>query len=115
MTKYIEKPIEDENTGADVKYHEITAYSVDLQNNYSTVTVASYISRKMKELGKSPVGTPIMLSLNAAPAMNENPIDWFYNELIKPISEDFVPPTETYVGYVNPYSFSGGKVKEITG
>ncbi|WP_241482486.1 hypothetical protein [Muribacter muris] len=110
--KYIEKTIEDANTGADVKYHEITAVNADYKNKYVSVTIESYISRKTKEAGKEPVGSPITLSLNHCPTMAENVVDWAYQQLIQPLPQDYAEPEEKYYGWVDPYLFSGGKVKE---
>lgn len=115
--KFIEKAIEDENTGADVKYHEITAVNIDYKNHYASVTVESYISYKTKQAGKSPVGSPITLSFSdSVPCMDENPIDYFYQRLTAPVPEGYVEPSEEekYQGWVNPYLFAGGKIKEIS-
>ncbi|QLB44790.1 hypothetical protein [Mannheimia pernigra] len=110
MTKFIEKVIEDQNTGADVKYHEITAYSVDFKYNFATVTIDSYISKKTKESGKAAVGAPTILHINNVPPTQECIIDWLCNQLIQAVPDDFQP--QNYDGYVNPYMFSGGKVKD---
>lgn len=113
---YIEKAIEDPRTGADVKYHEVTAYAVDLQNNTSTVTVTSYISKKMREMGKEPVGAPVTLSLNLAPPASENALTWFLGQLTQATPTDYVPlpENERYYGWFDPYTFSGGTVKSLT-
>lgn len=114
--KFIEKAIEDPNTGADVKYHEITAISVDYRNRYASITVESYISQKAKQAGKQPVGHPTTLSFNGnIPTMAENPIDFFYAALTQAAPADYVEPNEDekYQGWVDPYLFSGGKVKEV--
>lgn len=113
--KYIEKAIEDENTGADVKYHEITAVNIDYKNHYATVSIESYISLKTKQAGKSAVGHPTTLTFNGnVPCMNENPIDFFYAQLTQPVPETWQEPSEEekYSGWVHPYLFSGGKIKE---
>ena len=114
--KFIEKAIEDENTGADVKYHEITAVNIDYKNRYASITVESYISLKTKQAGKLPVGNPTTLSFSdEVPTMAENPIDYFYQRLTQPIPDDYVEPSEEekYQGWISPYVFAGGKVKEI--
>lgn len=112
--KYIEKAIEDQNTGADVKYHEITAVNIDYKNRYAAVTVESYISAKAKAAGKMAVGSPITLSFNDIPCMDENPITFFYQRLTAPMPEEYVEPgdDEKHYGWVNPYLFAGGKIKE---
>lgn len=115
--KYIDKAIEDPNTGADVKYHEITAVSIDYKNGYASVTVESYISAKTKAAGKLPVGQPTMLSFSGnVPTMADNPIDFFYAHLTQDPPEGYQEPAEEekYTGWVDPYLFAGGKVKEST-
>ncbi|OOH89548.1 hypothetical protein BMT54_06550 [Pasteurellaceae bacterium 15-036681] len=112
--KYIAKTIEDVNTGAEVKYHEITAITVDYKNKHSTATVESYISLKTKQAGKQPVGSPVTLSISNAPDIGENVIDWLYAQLIQPVPEDYIEPEDKYYGWVNPYSFTGGTIKEVT-
>lgn len=112
--KYIEKNIEDPNTGADVKYHEITAVNIDYKNGYASVTVESYISKKAKDAGKFPVGYPNTLSFSGnVPTMADNPVDFFYAQLTQPVPEDYQEPTdeEKYHGWVDPYLFGGGDVK----
>lgn len=112
--KYIEKAIEDQNTGADVKYHEITAVNIDYKNRYASVTVESYISKKTKEAGKSPVGHPTILSFSGnVPTMADNPVDFFYAKLTQPTPEGYQEPAEEekYTGWVDPYLFSGGSIK----
>lgn len=113
--KFIEKAIEDPNTGADVKYHEITAVNIDYKHLYASVTVESYISQKAKETGKQPVGHPTILSFSGnVPTMADNPVDFFYTQLTQPVPEDYQAPTEEekYTGWVDPYLFAGGKIKE---
>lgn len=112
--KYIDKPIEDPNTGADVKYHEITAVNIDYKNRYASVTVESYISKKTKAAGKSPVGHPTTLSFSGnVPTMEDNPIDFFYAQLTQPAPEGYQEPAEEekYTGWIDPYLFSGGSIK----
>lgn len=113
--KFIEKAIEDPNTGAEVKYHEITAVNIDYKNHYASVTVESYISRKTKEAGKSPVGHPTTLSFSGnVPTMADNPIDFFYAHLTQAPPEGYQEPAEEekYTGWINPYLFAEGKLKE---
>lgn len=113
--KFIEKAIEDPNTGADVKYHEITAVNIDYKHLYASVTVESYISQKAKETGKQPVGHPTILSFSGnVPTMADNPVDFFYTQLTQPVPENYQAPTEEekYTGWVDPYLFAGGKIKE---
>lgn len=115
--KFIEKAIEDPNTGADVKYHEITAVNIDYKHLYASVTVESYISQKAKETGKQPVSHPTILSFSGnVPTMADNPVDFFYTQLTQPTPEGYQEPTEEekYTGWVDPYLFAGGKVKEST-
>ncbi|WP_179108989.1 hypothetical protein [Rodentibacter caecimuris] len=58
-----------------MKYRKIRGYSVDLANNTSTVTIASYISRKMSENGKEPIGNAATISLNLSSLEGERAIN----------------------------------------
>lgn len=113
--KYIEKAIEDPHTGADVRYHEITSITVDYKNRYATVSIESYISAKAKAVGKLPVGSPIALTFNGyTPSQAENPVEFFYNLLIQPVPEDYADPSveNRSAGWISPYLFAGGAIKE---
>lgn len=107
---YLEKNIEDQATGADVKYHEITAYSVDLTAKTSTATVTSYCSLKARQSGKQPIGLPIIINLQGIPQGNDT-LNWLYQQITAAAPEDYVEPEEKYYGWVNPYTFAGGKIK----
>ncbi|QIM63133.1 hypothetical protein A1D29_07490 [Pasteurellaceae bacterium Orientalotternb1] len=116
MTKiqtYIEKIVEDEATGAEVKYHEITAYAVDLTQSVSNVTVTSYYSPKARKLGKSPVGFPVTITLQAFPPKGVDQLDWFYQQLIVNAPEGYIEPQEKYYGWADPFLLSGGKIKTV--
>ena len=108
--KYIEKQIEDEQTGAIAGYHEITLLKCDYLNKIVETTMASYASKKAKDNGKNALSFNTFTFTNAMPDTGESAHDWSLNQLIQPKPEDFVP--ENYVGYVNPYIFAGGKIKE---
>ncbi|MDH2998455.1 hypothetical protein A1D22_10630, partial [Pasteurellaceae bacterium LFhippo2] len=95
------------------EHHEITAITVYYKNKHSTATVESYISLKTKQAGKKPVGSPITLSINNSPEMSENAIDWLYTQLTQAIPADYVEPEDKYYGWVNPYSFSGGRLRKF--
>ncbi|MCW9731891.1 hypothetical protein L5B97_09810 [Avibacterium sp. 20-15] len=107
--KYIEKQLEDNRTGASVNYHEVTGLQVDYLNHATYITIASYVSKAKKEAGKE------LLSVNtftipSVPAWDQIPYEWALSELVKAQPEEYVP--EDYEGYVNPYLFASGKVKE---
>ncbi|MBR0574535.1 MULTISPECIES: hypothetical protein [Pasteurellaceae] len=114
MTKYIEKTIEDQTTGADVNYHEVTYVGIDFVNNLTTATVTSYISSKTKKRGKAPIGDPKQLSINTTPPENEGLVDWLLKNLTQDVPADYqqVPEEEQYDGYIDPYMFSGGEIKD---
>ncbi|MDP8051064.1 hypothetical protein QJU23_01330 [Pasteurella atlantica] len=114
MTKYIEKTIEDPTTGADINYHEISFVGIDFANNLTTVTVTSYISSKTKKRGKAPIGTQKQLSINTTPLENEGLVDWVLKNLTQDVPADYqqVPEEEQHYGYVDPYMFSGGAIKD---
>ncbi len=109
--KYIEKAIEDANTGANANYHEITTLNIDYTNNSVSVVLASYVSQKMKAAGKSALSF-VPLSLSPLPSREVSVHDWALNQLIQAVPEGFVP--QEYQGYINPHTFAGGKVKEVT-
>lgn len=108
--KYIEKQIEDAQTGAIANYHEVTAVNVDYVNNTVVATLASYVSKKTKDAGKSALSLNSFTLSPILPARSESAHDWSLNELIQEPSADFDP--EEYPGYVNPHMFAGGKIKE---
>ncbi|UAX42496.1 hypothetical protein [Pasteurella canis] len=108
--KFIEKTIEDARTGAQANYHEITSLNTDYLNKKTYVSVASYVSREKKLERKDAISTNVF-TIIAVPELNQVPYDWTLTELIKAAPPDFVP--ESYVGYVNPFLFAGGKIKQI--
>ena len=107
--KYIEKAIEDEQTGATAKYHEITALNIDYTSDYATVTVGSYVSLKARKAGKSALSFN-SFTLQPLPDRAENPHDWALTQLIQSKPAEFVP--DDYPGYVNPHTFADGEIKE---
>ncbi|SUU97064.1 hypothetical protein [Avibacterium paragallinarum] len=107
--KYIEKQLEDSRTGAGVNYHEVTGLQVDYLNNATYITMASYVSKTMKDAGKELLSVSTF-TLPSVPDWSQIPYEWALKELIKAQPEDYVP--EEYEGYVNPYLFAGGKVKD---
>ena len=109
--KYITKQIEDGRTGATSEHHVVTGLQVDYVNHSTFVSISSYVSKVKKDEGKESLSVNTF-TISAAPSWDQNPYEWALSELVKAQPEDFVP--ETYSGYVNPYMFAGGKVKETT-
>ena len=107
--KYITKQIEDVRTGAAAEHHVVTGLQVDYINNSTFVTIASYVSKVKKDAGKESLSVNTF-TISSVPSWEQIPYEWALNELVKAKPEDFTP--ETYIGYVNPYMFAGGKVKE---
>ncbi len=107
--KYITKQIEDIRTGSVAEHHVVTGLQVDYVNNSTFVTIASYVSKAKKDEGKESLSVNTF-TIQAVPDWDRIPYEWALNELVKAQPEDFTP--ETYIGYVNPYMFAGGKVKE---
>ena len=107
--KYITKQIEDVRTGATAEHHVVTGLQVDYINNSTFVTIASYVSKVTKDAGKESLSVNTF-TISSVPSWEQIPYEWALNELVKAKPEDFVP--ETYSGYIDPYMFSGGKVKE---
>lgn len=110
--KFIEKTTECQRTGASATYHVVTGLQVDYMNNSTFVTMGSFVSKAKKDEGKESLSVNTF-TINATPSWDQIPYEWALGELIKAQPEGFVP--ETYAGYVNPYMFAGGKVKETEG
>ncbi|MEE3731778.1 Uncharacterised protein [Mannheimia haemolytica] len=109
--KFIEKQTECQRTGALSNHHVVTGLQVDYVNNSTFITMASYVSKQKKDEGKESLSVNTF-TISAVPSWDQIPYEWALSELVKAQPEDFVP--ETYSGYVNPYMFAGGKVKETT-
>lgn len=109
--KFIEKSTECQRTGAVLNHHVVTGLQVDYINNSTFVTIGSYVSKVKKDEGKESLSVNTF-TINATPAWDQIPYEWALAELVKVQPDDFVP--ETYAGYVNPYMFAGGKIKEDT-
>lgn len=107
--KYIAKQIEDNRTGSSAEYHVVTGLQIDYLNNSTFVTIASYVSKQKKNEGKDALSVNTF-TISSAPSWEQIPYEWALAELVKAQPEGFVP--ETYAGYVNPYMFADGKVKE---
>ena len=107
--KYITKQIEDVRTGAAAEHHVVTGLQVDYINNSTFVTIASYVSKAKKDEGKETLSVNTF-TIQTVPEWDRIPYEWALNELVKVQPEDFTP--ETYIGYVNPYMFAGGKIKD---
>lgn len=112
IMKFIEKQIECQRTGAPVAHHTVTGLQVDYLNNSTFVTIASYVSKQKKEEGKDALSVNTF-TISSVPSWEQIPYEWALLELVKAQPEGFTP--ETYAGYVNPYMFAGGKVKETEG
>ena len=107
--KFIEKQTECQRTGAVSAHHVVTGLQVDYVNNSTFITMASYVSKQKKDEGKESLSVNTF-TISAVPSWDQIPYEWALSELVKAQPEDFIP--ETYSGYVNPYMFAGGKVKE---
>ena len=108
--KFIEKQLEDTRTGAPAGHHVVSGMNVDYINHSTSITIASYVSAEKKEEGKDSLSVNTF-TIQSVPSWDQLPYEWALKELIKAQPEDFVP--ESYSGYVNPYMFSGGKIKDI--
>lgn len=107
--KYIEKIIEEPRTGASASYHAVSGLQTDYVNGNTFVTMASYVSKAKKDEGKDALSINTF-TLPAVPDWDVVPYEWALAELVKAQPTDFVP--EDYVGYINPYIFAGGEVKD---
>ncbi|HDR1418802.1 TPA: hypothetical protein QB189_000584 [Pasteurella multocida] len=104
--KYIEKTIEDSQTGANASYHELVSFTVDYNNSSVTSTTASYVSKKAKDGNKKALSFNSFY-LNSVPERGESSHDWVLNQLVQPQPEDYQHDGQS----VNPYMFAGGQVK----
>ncbi|HHE3654194.1 TPA: hypothetical protein ACPDWD_001511 [Pasteurella multocida] len=104
--KYIEKTIEDSQTGANASYHELVSFTVDYNNSSVTTTTASYVSKKAKDGNKKALSYNSFY-LNPVPARTENAHDWILNQLVQKQAEDYHYDGEG----VNPYMFADGVIK----
>lgn len=109
--KYIEKQIEDSRTGATAFYHEVTGLNVDYINCSTNVTIAVYVSKEKKDSNKESLSVNTF-TIPSVPDWKQIPYEWALKELTKAQPVDFVP--ENYVGYINPYMFAGGEIKEMS-
>ena len=107
--KFIEKNIEDARTGSISEHHTVTGLQLDYVNNSTFVTISSYVSTAKKDEGKESLSINTF-TIPGVPGWDAIPYEWALSELVKAQPEDFVP--ETYIGYVNPYMFAGGKIKD---
>lgn len=107
--KYIEKQTECQRTGALATYHVVTGLQVDYVNNNTFVTISSYVSKAKKDEGKESLSVNTF-TIPQTPAWDQIPYEWAIMELVKTQPEEFEP--ETYNGYVNPYMFADGKIKD---
>lgn len=110
--KFIEKQCECNRTGAALTHHVVTGLQVDYVNNSTFVTMASYVSKAKKEEGKESLSVNTF-TISSVPAWDQIPYEWALAELVKEQPADYIP--ESYSGYINPYLFAGGKVKELSG
>lgn len=103
--KYIEKILEDAQTGATLGYHEIINVNLDFINKVTNVTFACYVSFDTKKANKSAV-TQIGISIpDQFPDSTNNICDWILNTLVSPVGKNITDPYRKV--------FIGGVVKEI--
>lgn len=107
--KFIEKKMEDSRTGAVSNYHIVSGIQIDYINSSTFLTVASFVSKSKKDEGKDSLSINTF-TIPGVPDYNTIPYEWALNKLIEQPPENFVP--EDYVGYINPYIFAGGEVKD---
>lgn len=108
--KYIEKKVEDPRTGAEIGLHIVSGLQVDYINNSTFVTISSFVSKDKKQEGKDSLSVNTF-TIPGSPDWNSIPYEWALSELVKAQPADFVP--EGYAGYINPYIFAGGKIKDL--
>ncbi len=87
---------------------------LNLASNLTTATVTSYFSLKAKQKGKHPIGEPKQFTIENKPPKGVDLETWMYENLTQAIPEDYqpIPENEQYMGYIDPYLFSGGVIKD---
>lgn len=75
----LEKPIEDEGTGATLAYHVVHVYQVDVIAKTTAATLASWISRDHFTAGKRNV-SHVSVQVPTAPV--GDPVQWIYQALL---------------------------------
>lgn len=109
--KYIQKEIEDAQTGAIARYHEITLMQVDYAQLTVQATLASYVSKKAKDTGKSSLSYITLQLTNIPTDRNINIHDWVLEKLV---SIEKMAEEESYsVGAHDPYLFVDGEVIDV--
>ncbi|HHF6121592.1 TPA: hypothetical protein ACPP8F_000907 [Haemophilus influenzae] len=108
--KYIDKKIEESRTGASASYHVVSGLQTEYTSGNTFVTISSYVSKDKKEEGKESLSVNTF-TVPGVPDWDAIPYEWALSELVKTQPEDFAP--ENYHGYINPYIFAGGKIKDL--
>ena len=75
----LEKPIEDQRTGAVLAYHVVHMYQVDVFAKTTTATLASWLTREHFTAGKQNV-SHVSVSVPIAPV--GDPVQWIYQALL---------------------------------
>lgn len=75
----LEKPIEDQGTGATLAYHVVHVYQVDVIAKTTAATLASWISRAHFTAGKRNV-SHVSVSVPIVPV--GDPVQWIYQALL---------------------------------
>ncbi len=115
MTYYIEKAIEDSDTGAMVCCHSVSGYTVDCFNKNTIVTIVSHISNITLTNGKQPIGFPKEIIIHNIPTGLIDSQKWILEQLtVNNVKNGITDDVE--IGCMNdidPYMFSGGIIKEF--
>lgn len=92
------------STGANATYHVIQQVTLDYQSEKTVATVASFVSKELRDSGKFALYTqPIMF--DGMPAEGQTPRDFTEAELIAD-----VPPDGAVSPYPNRYVFAGAQI-----
>lgn len=106
--KFIEKQIENEETGVLASCHVLSSVTIDYDNQSVSAVIKSFVSKDKKEAGKQPIFHNIV-TIAAAPDYDLAPNEWVLKELIKPAPEN-VDLSQQYEA--QKYIFAGGKIKD---
>lgn len=106
---YINKDIEDIDTGANCNFHILTGYEVKIENQEATLIFSSYVSKKMYDLGRNALSDFFRINLDEVDFDPEKPLQTLLKDVVKNPPKNYEPDEDTRF-IRDPYFFSGGKV-----
>lgn len=86
IIKAVEKPIEDDETGAVAAYHVVEYVSTDYKYQSVTATLNGYVSEKAFKESKRPISS-YSLTINGLPENGEPDRQWIYQKAVEQSDE----------------------------